>query len=264
MSTPARNPDLEAPRLYRTTVMHTRRSGKRYRFRHRTFRLLLDIDRLDETARRVRGLGHNRWAPASIRDADFGPRDGSPLRPWIDRVLAGAGVGTPPARVLLLSYPRVFGFQFNPLSLWFCEDEAGAVTAVLAEVHNTFGEAHGYLLHQGGRPFQAGVHAEHAKVFHVSPFIDMNARYRFGIRADAGTLGIAIRETGEAGETVLVAAEHGTGRALTATALLAACASMPLMGLRIPAMIHWHGLKLWLRGAPWWHKPAPPGEDITR
>jgi len=254
---------LRAPRLYRTTVMHTRHGSKSYRFRHRTFRLLLDIDRLDETAALVRGLAHNRTAPVSVHDRDFGPRDGSPLRPWIDKVLAEAGFATPPARVLLLCYPRLFGYQFNPLSLWFCEDAAGAATAVLCEVHSTFGESHGYLLHQDGRAFDGDVQGDHDKAFHVSPFIDMHARYRFNIRADADSLRIGIRESDAFGETLLVASEQGHGRSLTAGALFASCAAMPLMGFRIVAMIHWHGLKLWLRGAPWWHKPPPPDEEIT-
>lgn len=257
------NLHIAAPRLYMTTVVHTRHGSTPHRFRHRAFRLLLDIDRLDETTGTTRGLAHNKAAMASIHDRDFGPRDGTALRPWIDRVLADAGFDTP-ARVSLLCYPRLFGYQFNPLSLWFCENAAGEVMAVLCEVHNTFGESHSYLLHQDGRAFEGNVHGEHEKVFHVSPFIDMDAHYRFDIRANAGSLSIGIRETGTGGDTVLVAAEHGRGVALSSRSLLSACAAMPWMTFRITAMIYWHGLKLWLRGARWRHKPAPPDKEITR
>lgn len=254
---------IAAPRLYRTTVVHTRHGSTPHHFRHRAFRLLLDIDRLDETMRSTHGLAHNKAALASLHDRDFGPRDGTALRPWIDRVLADAGLDAP-ARVSLLFYPRLFGYQFNPLSLWFCENAAGEVMAVLCEVHNTFGESHSYLLHQDGCAFEGNVHGEYEKVFHVSPFIDMDARYRFGIRANADSLSIGIRETGTRGDTVLVAAERGRGVELSTRSLLSACAAMPWMTFRITAMIYWHGLKLWLRGARWRHKPAPPDKEITR
>lgn len=254
---------LAAPRLYRTVVTHTRHDAHAYRFRHRAFRLLLDIDRLDETARQTPGLAHNRWAPMSVHDRDFGPRDGSPLRPWIDRVLAKAGLD-PAHRVLLLSYPRLFGHQFNPLALWFCENRAGEVTAVLCEVHNNFGEAHSYLLHQDGQAFGPRVQGRHAKAFYVSPFIDMDAHYRFDIRADYRLFGIVIRETDTEGEPLLTAVEQGIGTVLNGRTLLAACVAMPLMGLRIVTLIHWYGLKLWLRGAPWWHKPRPPDKETSQ
>lgn len=256
-------PGLEAPRLYRTVVTHARSGATAYRFRRRAFRLLVDVDRLAATADGVPGLGYNRFAPVSVYDRDFGPRDGSPLRPWIDAVLARAGLAQRPARVLLLCYPRLWGYQFNPLALWLCENEAGALVAVLCEVHNTFGEAHGYLLHRGGRAFGAVARGEHAKAFHVSPFIGMDARYRFAVRADARRLGIAIRESGSDGGAFLVAAERGTGYALSGRSLLAAWLAMPLMTLRISALIRWHALTLWLRGARWIRKPPPPERGIS-
>ena len=136
--------------LYRGWVLHQRRTDPPARFRYRVFMLLLDLDRVAEVERRCRLFGHNRLRPVALYDRDHGPRDGSPLRPWIDGVLARQGIELAGGRVRLLCYPRVMGRAFNPLSLWYCEHADGGLRAVLCEVRNTFGEWHGYLLHDGG------------------------------------------------------------------------------------------------------------------
>lgn len=250
-------------RLYRCTVMHERRDTFAYRFRYRVFSLLVDIDRLEETCARSRLLRHNRRGPIMILDRDHGPRDGRPLRPWIDGVLADTGIDLDGGRVELLTQPRLWGFVFNPLSLWYCHHRDGSLRAVLAEVSNTFGEWHHYLLHDQGRPLAWPVRIAVAKTFHVSPFIGMRTQYRFTLAKPAARLGVAIHAYQD-DALLLIATQTGRGIPLDDRALLAALVHQPLGGLKVPALIHWQALKLWLRRAPLFRKPQPPLEEISR
>ncbi len=250
-------------RLYLCTVMHQRHDRYDYRFEYRLFALLVDIDRIDEACTGSRLLRHNRRAPIAFHDRDHGPRDGSPLRPWVDGVLRKADIELDGGRVLLLSLPRLWGYTFNPLSMWYCHHRDGSLRAVIAEVSNTFGECHHYLLHEHGRPMDWPVRKRADKVFHVSPFIDMRAEYRFQIAEPGEKLGIAIREYQD-DALLLVATQSGRGQPLTDRALLGALLRFPLATFKVMAMIHWHALTLWLRRAPLFRKPPPAAEDISR
>jgi len=252
----------EPARLYVGEVMHRRLFPVRYRFAYRVFSLLLDIDRLDEAARGTAVFSHNRFNLLAFHDADHGPRDGSPLRPWLDGALARFGIDLEGGPVQLLCFPRVLGYVFNPLSIWYCRHSDGALRAVLLEVANTFGERHGYLLHENGRPMAWPVRQARAKCFHVSPFVGMNADYQFRLGEPGARLEVGIRELQDHG-LMLVAAQVGRAEPFTTPALLRALVGIPLLTLKIMAMIHWQALKIWLRGATFFPKPAPPREEVS-
>ena len=158
--------------------------------------------------------------------------------------------------------PRVLGYGFNPLSLWFCQHRDGSLRAVLCEVHNTFGESHSYVLHNAGDPMESLIRGNKEKRLHVSPFIDMDARYRFRLRADRERVRLAISQT-QQGRALLSAGYAGTLHEATDDALFASALKVPLLGLKIIAAIHWQALLIWLRGAPLLRKPAPPLGDIS-
>ena len=125
--------------------MHHRVRPFRHRFTYRVFSLFADLDELDQIGKRLPGFSHNRWNILSLWDRDLGPRDGSAPRPWIAQQLAAAGLPSDgPVRVLC--FPRVLGYVFNPITLWFCYDSEERLIAVLYEVSNTFGQHHAYLL----------------------------------------------------------------------------------------------------------------------
>jgi DUF1365 family protein len=241
--------------------MHRRLFPVRYRFVYRVFRVLLDIDALDRLPTMMR---RGRW-PALVRfdPADHGPRDGSPLRPWAETILAGRGIDLDGGRIRLLCFPRVLGFGFNPLSLWYCEHRDGTLRAVIAEVNNTFGEHHFYLLSDGGRPLGWPVRSASTKCFHVSPLMDLRGGYRFRLSDPAGRLSILIRQIDDDGALQLVAAETGKGTELTNASLRQALLRMPLMTFKVVAAIHWQALKIWLRGARYFPKPEPPSQEVT-
>jgi DUF1365 family protein len=240
--------------------MHQRLMPVRYRFTYRVFSLLLDLDRLDMSAGRIFSV--NRFNLVSFHERDHGPRDGTPLKPWIEGLLSAQGIDIAGGQVLLLCFPRVFGYGFNPLSIWYCHHRDGSLRAVLAEVNNTFGEHHFYLLSEGGRPLSWPVEAAVDKVFHVSPLIGMDARYGFRIARPGGRLSVLIREYQD-GRLMLVASQQGCGYALTGKRLLSALLRIPFMTLKVILAIHWQALKIWLKGAPFFPKPQPPLEKVT-
>ncbi|MFW6345077.1 MAG: DUF1365 domain-containing protein, partial [Halomonas sp.] len=248
---------IEAPALYVGAVTHRRLIAPTYYFRYRYVSFMLDLDDLPALDQRSRLFAYNRRGLISLHECDYGPRDGSPLRPWIDAVLRARGLDTADGRVLLLTVPRVLHQAFNPLSVWFCLDRQEQPRAVLCEVHNTFGEAYGYLLHQDGAPMTFPLRSRATKVFHVSPFLPLDGEYRFRISALADTMAIAIGYHGEEGQR-LAAVQSGERRPLTDAQLWRILGRLPPPGIRALAGIHWEALKIYLRGGQFHRKPEPP------
>ena len=248
--------------LYLTSLMHRREGDYPYRFSYPVFSLLLDVDRLEETARKSRLLRIGRRGLVSFWPKDHGDRDGSSLRGWAERILAEAGVELAGGRIFLLCFPRVLGYGFSPLSLWYCEHADGTIRAVIAEVRNTFGEKHAYVLHEHGLRMQWPVRKTVEKQFHVSPFIGADCHYAFRFGEPGSRLEVAIRQY-EHGLPRLTATQLGRALPLNDVGLLRALARTPLMTFKVMTAIHWHALKLWLRGAPFYSKPVAPKQEVT-
>ena len=246
---PHRDRDNAAAALYFGEVMHARLKPFGHRFRYRVMSLLIDLDRLAAADRRSPLFGVNRAALYSFSEADHGERDGSSLRSYAERCAAAHGIDLAGGRVLLLCYPRLLGFTFNPLSVYFCYRADGELALMIYEVRNTFGEIHAYVLPvQPGEISQAGVRQEQDKLFYVSPFIGMAMRYRFRVSPPGARVTLRILETDREGP-LLAATFSGRRRSLTTTALLRAFLALPLVTFKIVAAIHWQALLLWLKGA---------------
>jgi DUF1365 family protein len=230
--------------IYEGAVTHTRIFPRRHAFRYRVFSLLLDLDELDALDKSSRLFARNRAAFASFHDRDHG--DGRPLRDWANAKLAEAGIeaGGP---IRLLCYPRLLGYVFNPLSVWFCYAKDGALAATIYEVHNTHGERHSYVLR--AETNGETLNQECDKAFYVSPFLSLDCRYGFHIRPPGQDVLVAIRET-EKGEPVLNAAFAGRRKPLSDPALAWALIRHPLMTLKIMVAIHYEALRLWLKRVP--------------
>lgn len=230
--------------LYAGCVTHLRWRPRRHSLRYRVMQGLFDLDDLPGLGRRLRLFGYNRAAPVSFRDRDHGDGSGD-LRGWVVRQLEAAGLAGPWGGVQVLCMPRVFGYVFNPLSVYFCRDRAGALAAIIYEVNNTFGERHAYVLPaQGGEPV-VRQHCE--KAFYVSPFMPMELSYDFTITPPEARVVVAV-SAGDAEGPVLDACFAGRRRPFTDGALLAALATYPAMTLKVILAIHWEALKLWLGG----------------
>lgn len=228
--------------LYPGWVMHRRVRPRHHRFKYRVFAMLLDLDELAALDHKLSLFAWNRGGLFSFHDADHG--DGHDLRTWLDAKLALAGITADgPRRVLC--YPRIFGYVFNPLSVWFCHAADGALKAVIYEVHNTYDERHAYVLPAGGD--QKLVRHGCPKGFYVSPFLSRDCTYQFRIRPPAQDVAVAINEE-EAGAPVLTASFAGTRRALSDGALLGLLLAYPLMTVKVVVAIHYEAVRLMLKG----------------
>ena len=242
--------------IYSGFVTHTRLTPARHSFRYRVFSLLLDLDTIDDFASRSRLFAHNRRGIVSFHDKDHG--DARPLREWVKAKLAAANIQAD-GRIEVLCYPRLWGFVFNPLSVWFCRRADESLAAIIYEVHNTFGERHAYVLPALAN--DATVNQTCGKDFYVSPFLSMDCAYQFRIEQPGDSVLIAIRES-EAGNPVLNAAFSGTRQTLSDSKLALAVLRHPLMTLKIVAAIRFEALRLWLKRVPAHahiKKPTPAG-----
>ncbi len=231
--------------LYVGSVFHRRLMPKPHRFRYRLFWLLIDLQELDSLDRSLKVFSHNRFNLFSLFDRDHGDGGASSLRTQANELLAANGIDAGGGPIRLLCMPRTLGYDFNPISVYFCARPGGALAALIYQVHNTFGERHSYVLpvaDAGGAVRQACT-----KTFLVSPFLPMGLRYDFHVSAPAETLTVAIRAIGPEG-VVLRAALAGERRELTDAALMKAGLSVPLEAMKTTAAIHWEALRLWTKG----------------
>jgi uncharacterized protein len=239
----------DAATLYFGDVMHARLKPMGHRFSYRVMSLLIDLDRLGEADRQSRLFGVNRPALYSFNEADHGARDGSSLRAYAQNCATAEGIDLTGGRVLLLCYPRLLGFTFNPLSAYFCYRADGGLALIIYEVRNTFGDIHAYVLPvRPGELSAAGVRQQQDKLFYVSPFIEMAMRYHFRVSPPGEDVKLRILETDRDGP-LLAATFHGCRRALTTASLLRSLFALPLVTVKIVAAIHWEALRLWLKGA---------------
>lgn len=255
-------PRVRQPALYVGTVGHERLRPIRNGFRYGLYFLFLDVDRLAETTAALRLLSYDRPGLMSFHDRDHGPRDGSPLRDWIDGVLANAGIDLEGGQVMLLTFPRVLGGRFFPASFWYCFHDDDTLRAVLVEVNNTFHQHHSYLLHEGGSPLAWGDTLHATKEFHVSPFIAMDACYEFEFTEPSERLELHLRDIVE-GELLLVAGLSLRRRPLADLPLLTAVARYGPMSTRAWVLIRWQAIRLLRRGVTYLRKPPLPPEETS-
>ncbi len=249
-------PSPDAPAvLYVGDVMHQRMKPFGHRFQYRVFSLSIDLDRLAEAGKLSPLFSVNRSNIVSFHEDDH--VDGGELRSYVDRLLADACVERP-ARVLLVCYPRIFGYVFNPLSVYYAYDRDDTLTALIYEVRNTFGERHSYVCPvEHDEISESGIRQSCDKLFHVSPFISTNMRYHFRMLPPGAEIRWRILETNAEGP-FLSATFCGRQKPLTSQALTYLLTTIPFLTVKIMAGIHWEALKLWLKGAVYIHRPPPP------
>ncbi len=247
--------------IYTGQVAHRRYAPKQHALRYRVYSLLLDIDELDRLDEELRWFSVDRFNLLSFRRRDHGPRDGSALRPWARRVLGDAGVEIGCGRIQLLVYPRILGYGFDPLTVWYCHDESGRLAGIIHEVRNTFGEYHCYVAPVGRTEGEPVTHTAD-KVFHVSPFFDVAGTYDFRLRPPGAAVSVVI-DYSEAGEPLLTASFSGVRSPLTDRNLLRRFWSHPLVTFKVIAGIHWEALKLFRKRVGFRSKPEPPSVGVT-
>lgn len=255
----ASDPNGPASGLYCGAVVHTRVRPKRHRLRYRLFMMCLDLDELPDLDRTCRLFSHNGFNLFGFYDRDHGDGSDRPLRDQIaDRLREAAPVAGwdgEIGRIRLVCLPRMLGYVFNPISIYYCEDREGVLRFMLYEVNNTFGERHSYLI--AVKDPSDPIRQSCAKRLHVSPFMDMDMTYDFRITKPGRDVNVAIVGRDRTGP-LIVAGFAGRLRALTDRALLRSFVAYPLLTLGVVAGIHWEALKLFAKGiGVRTHRPAP-------
>jgi len=247
--------------IYQGEVVHERLRPKHHKLRYRVFSLLVDLDAIAELGARFRLFSHNRFNLFSFHDRDHGPGDGQHLATHIRALLAQAGLGDCGARILLLSYPRMLGYVFNPLSVYFCLDEQGRLGAIAYEVSNTFHERKTYLLAAEPGEDVGTVYQKCAKSFHVSPFNTARGTYSFHIQPPDERVGIGVALRNEEGP-LMRAHFAGSREPLNDRALARLALRYPLMTLKVIGGIHLEALRLWWKGVPLARRQPAPGYSV--
>ncbi len=249
-------------------VRHTRLRPAHHAFAYPTLFVLLPMHTLH--AQPPEGLALNRWGRMAFFDADHGdgrsPDAGGALG-WLRELLQAQGITDADGAIWLQCYPRMWGYAFKPVSFWYCERASGTLRAVVVEVNNTFGERHCYLLDS---PVE-GAEQTAAKVFHVSPFCPVQGTYRFRFlralqRTDAQQPPrVVVRiDYDDAVGPLILTSVSGELQPLTAGSARQALSRFVWMTVGVIARIHWQAVRLWLKRVPFFTKPAPPTEFLTR
>lgn len=248
-----------AAQLWFGRTAHTREQPFKRNFSYRIAMLEIDVDRMAEADGLSNLFAVNRGGMVAFRASDHGSRDkGTPLRGWAEGRFAEAGIDVGGGPIRLLTFPRVLGYGFAPISIWLGHDAHGDLKGAIYEVHNTFGETHSYVsaLNPVTERQTAG------KEFHVSPFFDVSGEYRFTLKHAEGLVALTVENIAADGRCH-VASLTVQPRPLTSANLLKWMAAMPISGLGVMFAIHWQALILLLRGAKYRDKPVQRAERTT-
>ncbi len=245
---------------------HCRYQPRRHSFEYRLMWLCIDIDELPLLDREVKCFGHNRRAPVSIRDADYCGNGVGSIREKIATLLTRSGVAESIGRIELITLPRVFGYAFNPVSFFRCYDPDGVLVTLVSEVHNTFGEAHHYVLRPVNPVTRPGesIRFSAPKTFFVSPFLQVNGEYEIVLteRGDFVSLAISLRQEQQ---LVLYAEMSGRGTPLTTRSLSASAIRLPWLVATVMLRITWQAFRLYLqKHIPVFAKPPPTNAATFR
>ncbi|WP_417320915.1 DUF1365 domain-containing protein [Emcibacter sp.] len=241
-------------RLYKTVIHHLRYHPVLHEFRYGSYSFLFDLDELAELDRRYRLFSLNRPNIISFHEKDYGSGGETPLAEHVQKLLCQSG-GERAHRIFLLTQPRVWGYVFNPLSVYYCLDTSHRLTAVIYEVSNTFGDRHSYVFRQESVTRQHGC----SKLLHVSPFFDTTGTYRFRNKFPDEKADLGIRYQDKDDRLLFYASLKGRRQELSSRALLRLAFTLPPASFKVIGAIHWQALKLWLRKLKVFRRPVPPG-----
>ena len=233
---------IKNSKIYTGKVIHRRFKPKEHYFKYSVFSLLIDLDELEDIQKEISIFSYNKFNIISFFDKDHGERDSSSLKNWVYSNIKTLGIEEE-VKIKLLCYPRIFGYVFNPLSIFFVYDKSSKLIAILYEVKNTFGEQHTYVFKTNDEKV---IQNNCKKQFYVSPFIEMNCDYSFKILKPEEQLSVVINQSDEEGK-LLFASQDGIAQEFNNKNLIISFLSHPLMSFKVIAAIHYEAFKLWIK-----------------
>tara|TARA_Y100000766_G_scaffold268848_1_gene265327 strand:- start:166 stop:924 length:759 start_codon:yes stop_codon:yes gene_type:complete len=245
--------------IYNGTVIHKRFKPKIHFFKYKVFSLLIDLSDLNYLNKKISFFSYNSFNLISFFDKDHGDRDGSSLIDWVKKNLIKNNINSENIKIKLLCYPRIFGYVFNPLSVFFVYDQNENLISILYEVKNTFGEQHTYIFKAENNNL---LQHNCSKKFHVSPFIEMNCNYFFRILRPSEKISVVIDQY-QLNEKILFASQDGKRVDFNSKELLKSYLKHPLMTFKIISAIHFEAFKLWIKGIKFIKKKFKIKNNIT-
>jgi uncharacterized protein len=247
--------------LYVGRVAHNRMCPRRHRLSYRCYWFLLDLNEIPALGKRLCLFSHNRFNAFSIRDIDYGEGQERSLRSQVEQRLLKAGVDLAGGKILLLAMPRILGYAFNPISVYYCYRADGTLAALVYEVHNTFRQRYSYLI--AVEPSASSEITQRCeKRFYVSPFLKMDLNYEFSVVEPLANVRLAVRAS-DGDQLILTATLSGRRTELTDANLIKVFFTHPLLTLKVIAAIHWEAVRLWSKGIQLIVRPEPPASQIT-
>jgi DUF1365 family protein len=246
--------------IYNGNVIHKRFKPKEHFFKYKVFSLFIDLSELKELDDKLKFFSINKFNLISFYEKDHGERDGSSLLSWVKLNLSNNNISTEKIKIKLLCYPRILGYVFNPLSIFFIYDKDENLISILYEVKNTFGEQHTYIFKVESE--NKLIQNNCLKKFHVSPFIEMNCNYFFRILNPGEKLSVIIDQYDLEGK-ILFASQDGKRSDLTSENLMNSYLKHPLMTFKIISAIHFEAFKLWIKGIKFVKKKLKIKNNIT-
>ena len=245
--------------IYNGTVIHKRFKPKIHFFKYQVFSLLIDLSELKILDQKISFFSYNSFNLISFFDKDHGDRNGSSLIEWVKKNLEENKIISESIKIKLLCYPRIFGYVFNPLSVFYVYDKNEELISILYEVKNTFGEQHTYIFKvENNNLLQHNCE----KKFHVSPFIEMDCNYFFRILKPTDKISVIIDQY-QSNEKILYASQDGIRRDFTSSELIRSYLKHPLMTFKIIIAIHFEAFKLWTKGIRYIKKKLKIKNNIT-
>ena len=245
--------------IYNGTVIHKRFKPKIHFFKYKVFSLLIDLSDLNYLNKKISFFSYNSFNLISFFDKDHGDRDGSSLIDWVKKNLIQNNINSENIKIKLLCYPRIFGYVFNPLSVFFVYDQNENLISILYEVKNTFGEQHTYIFKAENNTL---LQHNCSKKFHVSPFIEMNCNYFFRILRPSEKISVVIDQY-QFNEKILFASQDGKRVDFNSKELLKSYLKHPLMTFKIISAIHFEAFKLWIKGIKFIKKKFKIKNNLT-
>ena len=234
---------IKNSKIYTGKVIHKRFKPKEHYFKYNVFSLLLDLNELEEINKYIKFFSYNKFNIISFYDKDHGDRDGSSIKLWVKKNLRNIGIMTEDISIKLLCYPRIFGYVFNPLSIYFIYNKNTELISIFYEVKNTFGEQHTYIFKAQD---EKTVQNKCKKKFYVSPFIEMDCEYHFKTLNPREQLSVVINQNDKDGK-LLFASQDGISKDFNNKNLILSYLTHPLMTFKIIGAIHYEAFKLWAK-----------------
>jgi len=231
--------------IYSGNVVHKRFKPKEHFFKYKVFSLFIDLSEIKEIEKKISFFSYNKFNLISFFDKDHGDRNGTSLVEWVKNNLKKSGLDTREIKIKLLCYPRIFGYVFNPLSIFFVYNSKSSLIAILYEVKNTYGEQHTYVFKTN--PNDKNIQNSCEKKFYVSPFMDLSSKYYFKILDPQNKLSVVIDQRDKEGK-LLFASQDGIRSELSSKNLILSYIKHPLMTFKIISAIHFEALRLWMKG----------------